>query len=119
MAWSTEETEEFTQWLTSLTRKEQLKVLAAVELLMEDGPLLGRPVVDTLKGSKYPNLKELRMTGTTLRAFFAFDLLRTAILLCGGDKGGANEHRFYERMIDLAERLYERHLEALALRESE
>jgi hypothetical protein len=117
MAWSMEETEEFTQWLGSLTRKEQLKVLAATELLAEEGPLLGRPVVDTLKGSKYANLKELRMTGTTLRAFFAFDPSRTALLLCGGDKGGSNEHRFYERMIEQAERLYERHLEAQSLGE--
>jgi hypothetical protein len=69
MPWSMEETEEFTQWFASLTRKEQLKVVAATELLMEEGPRLGRPVVDTLKGAKYPNLKELRMTGTTLRAF--------------------------------------------------
>ena len=115
MAWSVAETEEFKQWFASLTRKEQLKVLAAVELLVEEGPLLGRPVVDTLKGSKYPNLKELRMTGTALRAFFAFDPSRVAILLCGGNKGGANEPRFYERMIELAETLYERHLEAQSL----
>jgi len=42
---------------------------------------------------------------------FAFDPRRTAILLIGGDKTG--DGRFYERMIPLADRLYDEHLETL------
>jgi hypothetical protein len=36
------------------------RVTAAVELLEQGGPALGRPLVDTLKGSRHPNMKELR-----------------------------------------------------------
>jgi hypothetical protein len=58
-------------------------------------------------------MKELRTQhqGRPLRTFFAFDPRRCAILLIGGDKSG--DKRFYERMIPLADRLYDEHLEAL------
>ncbi|MFE9847184.1 type II toxin-antitoxin system RelE/ParE family toxin [Streptomyces sp. NPDC005576] len=42
----------------------------------EEGPVLGRPLVDTIKGSVLPNLKELRpgSAGTTeVRLVFVFD----------------------------------------------
>ena len=57
-------------------------------------------------------MKELRPAGGFLRIFFAFDPRRTAILLIGGDK----RHRwseFYERMIPLADDLYDEHLRTL------
>ncbi len=58
-------------------------------------------------------MKELRTQcrGRPLRTFFAFDPRRTAILLIGGDKTG--DDRFYERMIPLAEQLYDNYLEEL------
>ena len=37
--------------------------------------------------------------------FYAFDPRRSAILLIGGDKTG--DDRFYERMIPIADQLYE------------
>ena len=49
--------------------------------------------------------------GRPLRTFFAFDPRRSAILLIGGDKTG--DARFYERMIPLADGLYETHLDEL------
>jgi hypothetical protein len=77
------------------------------------GPHLGRPHVDTLQGSRHPNLKELRTQhqGRPLRTLFAFDPRRCAILLIGGDKAG--DERFYDRMLPLADRLYDAHLDAL------
>ncbi len=39
--------------------------------------------------------------GRPLRAFFAFDPLRQAIVVCIGDKGG--KKRFYKEMLDIAE----------------
>jgi hypothetical protein len=42
---------------------------------------------------------------------FAFDPRRIAILLIGGEKTG--DDRFYERMVPLADRLYDEHLETL------
>lgn len=80
---------------------------------MNNGPNLGRPHVDTVKGSKHGNMKELRSQcqGRPLRTFFAFDPRRSAILLIGGEKTGAK--RFYVEMIPLADRLYDEHLQGL------
>ena len=63
-----------------------------------------RPHVDSLKGTgKVKNLKELRVQhkGRPYRVFFAFDPLRQAVMLCGGDKT-CNKH-FYETMNPIAE----------------
>ncbi len=111
--WAVEYTDEFEQWWNSLDAYEQRSVDASVELLREAGPRLGRPHADTLHGSKHSNMKELRTQheGRPLRTLFAFDPRRSAILLIGGDKTG--DDRFYERMIPLADRLYDEHLETL------
>lgn len=84
----------------------------AVAKLQERGPALPRPLADTLEGSRYPHLKELRPLGSTIRILFAFDPRRTAILLLGGDKSGQWQE-WYEEMIPEAERLYEIYLEEL------
>lgn len=94
-----------------LTDQEQRKVVASVEALQELGPSAGRPLADTVEGSKHPNMKELRIT-QTMRVFFAFDPERTAILLVGGDKAGKTK-RFYKKMIPVADRIYDRHLRKL------
>lgn len=56
-------------------------------------------------------MKELRVT-QTMRIFFAFDPLRVAILLIGGDKAGKTK-RFYKRMIPVADSIYQQHLQTL------
>ena len=111
--WEVEYTDEFGQWWDSLDEDEQESVAASVELLRRLGPHLPRPHADTLAASKHSNMKELRTQhrGRPLRTLFAFDPRRSAILLIGGDKTG--DSRFYERMIPLADRLYEEYLEAL------
>lgn len=43
--------------------------------------------------------------------FYAFDPRRAAILLIGGDKTG--DKRFYKRVIPVADRLYDEHVEEL------
>lgn len=48
-------------WFQSLPNDDLLKIYAALELLSTEGPQLGRPFVDTIQGSKHPNLKELRV----------------------------------------------------------
>jgi hypothetical protein len=87
----------------------QDELLAHVRLLSEFGPTLGRPAVDTLKGSKIANLKELRFAADAgvWRVAFAFDGNRVAVLLAAGDKSGKRggaETRFYKALIALAER---------------
>ena len=111
--WEVEFTDEFRTWWNTLNEGEQKSVALGVELLMSEGPFLGRPYVDTLKGSRHPNMKELRSQhqGEPLRTFFAFDPRRCAILLIGGNKGG--DDRFYERMVPVADQLYDEYLEEL------
>lgn len=113
--WPTATTDEFDSWFASLGDEEQVEIAAKVELLKLLGPQLKRPHADTLNGSRFPNMKELRArtAGTVLRIAFAFDPLRKAILLVGGDKAGVSEKRFYQQLIDKADTLYKNHLEKI------
>jgi transcriptional regulator with XRE-family HTH domain len=80
-----------------------------VEALEERGRALGRPFVDTIKGSRHPNMKELRSRGETIRVLFAFDPCRSAILLIGGDRWD-RWSEWYAEMIPMADRLLRRAL---------
>ena len=96
-------------------------MLAHALLLRTYGPALGRPTVDTLKGSQYANMKELRFTwfGEVWRVAFAFDPERQAVLLVGGDKAGANQKRFYQRLIRTADERSRTYLAELAMARQE
>ncbi len=111
--WEVEYTDEFERWWLSLEPNDRTSVEASVMLLESRGPALPRPHVDTVHGSRHANMKELRTqsAGRPLRVFFAFDPRRCAILLIGGDKTG--DDRFYERMVPLADDLYDRYLKEL------
>ena len=111
--WTVITTDLFNEWLVQQYESTQEKVLAALVALQQQGPSLGRPLVDTVYDSKFTNMKELRVQhrGKPLRAFFAFDPLRQAIVLCIGDKGG--KKRFYKEMLDIADQQYEIHLSTL------
>ncbi|MBK5956691.1 addiction module toxin RelE [Rhodoplanes elegans] len=90
----------------------QDELLAQADALRRLGPSLGRPRVDTLKGSKHANLKELRFDagGGVWRVAFAFDPERQAILLVAGDKSGTSEKRFYKQLIAKADARFSDHL---------
>ncbi len=108
--WEVEFTDRFETWWNSMSVDEQLHLAASVELLEEYGPGLGRPAVDTIASSRHANMKELR-AGTT-RTLFAFDPLRNAILLLGGDKSG-KWNDWYKTAVPDADDLYDAHLETL------
>lgn len=106
-------------WLLELSEDDYDLILAALELLAERGPMLGRPLVDTVKGSRYKNMKELRPGSTgrsELRILFAFDPTRRAILLVAGDKAG-NWKRWYTQNIPLADGRFDEHLMNLKRRD--
>ena len=92
-----------------------VEILALSRLLQEFGPQLGRPRVDTLKGSRHANMKELRVSAADgeWRVAFAFDPKRKAILLVAGDKSGVSEKRFYRRLIAKADERFYAHLNRL------
>lgn len=103
------------EWLTSLDGGSREQVVAAVELLEEHGPHLGRPVVDSVVGSRHKTMKELRprFSGRSeLRLLFAFDPERSAIILVAGDKAGA-WRRWYRQSIPKADDLFDEHLRTL------
>lgn len=106
-------TDYFINWLDGLSLAEKESVLHLIKVLQAKGHQLNRPYADTIKGSKLKNLKELRIQheGRPYRAFFVFDPLRQAIVLCGGDKTG--DKRFYDKMIPIAERVYSEYLATL------
>jgi len=110
--WRVSTTKEFDEWFADLDDDGRVEVIAKVELLKLLGPALKRPHADTLKGSKHPNMKELRAdtAHSVVRIAFAFDPDRVGILLVAGDKSGASQKRFYRQLIAKADALYDKHL---------
>jgi hypothetical protein len=102
-----------------LPRAVRIELVASLAPLREFGPALGRPDVDTLNGSHYANMKELRFRadGGVWRVAFAFDPQRNAVLLVAGDKSGVSEKTFYKRLIGKADKRYREHLETLESKE--
>ena len=115
--WMVTTTMEFDLWFDSdLSDEQREEIAAAVNLLKLFGPALKRPHADTLKGSRFPNMKELRAktNRSQLRVAFAFDTERKAILLTGGDKSGVGQKAFYAQLIDRADRLFAAHLAGIS-----
>jgi hypothetical protein len=88
MNWRVEFHYAFSKEVEALPRPVQVQLSAHINLLRLHGPALGRPHADTLKGSRYANMKELRFdsAGGTWRIAYAFDPERKAVLLVAGDK---------------------------------
>lgn len=75
MTWIVEFEDDFEQEFDLLPSSVQDELLAQAKVIEYFGPAAGRPRVDTLKGSSYPNMKELRFdaNGGVWRVAFAFD----------------------------------------------
>ena len=98
-------------WADDLPQSDKEALLAAKRVLESEGPTLGRPLVDTVVGSRHSNMKELRpgSTGRTeIRLLFAFDLEREAILLIGGDKSD-DWSGWYDKNIPIADGRFDEH----------
>lgn len=115
MQWTVIFHDEFEPEFDELPTAVQNELYAEAGFVEEFGPETGRPHADTLKGSDYANMKELRFEAADgeWRVAFAFDPKRRAILLIAGDKTGVSEKKFYKRLIAKADARYERHLERL------
>lgn len=118
--WSVEY-EYIAAWLDNQDDKTVAGIFAALELLEQQGPTLGRPLVDTITGAQVNNLKELRPASprsTEVRILFVFDPKHKAIMLLGGDKskgknGRAKWSGWYKEAVPQAEEIYRRHLNGL------
>ena len=112
MRWTVRFHEDFDEEFAGLPEAVQDELLAQSKVLEQFGPTLGRPHVDTLRGSRHANMKELRF-GTkdgVWRVAFAFDPKREAIVLVAGDKSGQGEQRFYRQLIRTADKRFDGHL---------
>jgi hypothetical protein len=110
VSWVVEIADEFAPEFDALHEDVQTEILAMSLLLQRFGPQLGRPRVDTLKGSAHSNMKELRFSAAGGEWRVAFDPRRRAILLVAGDKSGVSEKRFYRQLIRKADERLDAHL---------
>lgn len=105
-------------WFDKQDEQTLRHVKAALDMLSEQGPNLGRPLVDRIKGSRIHNLKELRIVAEgrgEYRILFVFDPDRRAVLLVAGDKSRGKNNSliwfgWYRRAVALAERRYAEYL---------
>lgn len=114
MKWIVELHDDFLKEFEELSEEVQDSIYERSELLAFFGAGLGRPYADTLKGSLYQNMKELRLgvENGVWRVAFAFDPKRKAILLIAGDKKGKDQKLFYKKLIKIADRRFKDHLDS-------
>jgi hypothetical protein len=114
MAWTVDYHDAYWDELMAEPDAVQNAVFRLADVLEEIGPQLGRPRCDSLKGSKFSNMKELRFSlpDGEWRIAFAFDPGRRAILLVGGSKSGTSQARFYRQLIRVADERFRDHLES-------
>ena len=106
------DTELIYDWLMEVDEGTYDQIIAALEILADQAPGLGRPLVDSIVGSRHKNMKELRPGSSgrsEVRILFAFDPKRRAILLLAGDKQGTWA-RWYRRNVPIADDRYDEHL---------
>ena len=115
MPWVVLEHPSFARERREFPRDVSDKLDEAILALSVAGPRLGRPLVDTLKGSRHANMKELRFSEAkgVWRFAFAFDHNRDAVILVGAEKQGVSQHRFYKTFIRVADQRFEEWLEAI------
>lgn len=114
-------------WIDALDDATLKGVVSALLALEFDGPSLGRPLVDHVKGSALHNLKELRPPSSgrsEVRILFVFDTARRAIMLLAGDKAGflaagPRWNRWYRKAVPEAERRYLQYLRTQKERDDE
>jgi hypothetical protein len=101
-------TPEAGEWFKGLSHKEQHRMAAAFGRLEREGPNARRPLVGTIKNSRYHNMKELRSNTTNERALLIFGKDRRGVVLLGGNKTG-KWNQWYAEHIPFAEKIYDRH----------
>ena len=116
MDWTVRFGDEFEDEFDAMPEAVQTELLARATVLKQFGPSLGRPTVDTLNGSDFNNMKELRFNAGrgVWRVAFVFDPTRTAILLVAGDKRGVDQGHFYRHLVNTADERYLRHLNRIS-----
>lgn len=99
--------DEFRDWYEGLTQAEQESIGAVVGMLEELGIALGFPYSSGISGSRFPEMRELRIQHT-VPGSLCLRSNRQAVLLVGGSKAGKD--RWYERAVKRADNLFEKYI---------
>jgi hypothetical protein len=113
--WAVVATEEFEEWMMSLTDKQRDALEDRIQMLRVRGPALTRPTVGHITNSRHKNMKELRCTsGGHLRALFMFMPNQEGVMLFGGSKSGEQGdpkwNDWYRHAIPIADDLADREM---------
>ena len=111
-SWDIQLSHQVLDWLESEPVSIRERVDVVLSVLAAHGPNLGRPLVDSVSGSRIRNLKELRVLSSrdhAIRILFCFTPARIALLLVAGDKSN-NWSSWYQEAIQEAEEIYERYV---------
>jgi hypothetical protein len=124
LPWETEEAKEFDDWFDLLDEDDKIQVIAAKDYLAEHGPAAKMPVSYPIKRPNACGMKELRPGSkgrSELRALYAFDHRRKAILLLGGDKAEVpgDWDAWYDRNVPIADRRFSEHVKEVKRKEAE
>jgi len=113
VTWEVEFHRDFLLEFLTLSEDLQDEIAALAEKMRMIGPMMRRPATDTLDGSRFSNMKELRFEADNgvWRLAYAFDPNRKAILLVLGNKAGVSQRRFYKSLIRKADERFAEHLE--------
>ena len=106
-------TDEFNRWWDTLTEPERNALRSKVNRLAFFGDRLTSPHSKRIRVRGQQEMHELRAQsdGRPLRALYAFDPRRTAVVLLGGDKTG--DPGFYHRNVPRAYDLLDAHIARL------
>jgi hypothetical protein len=100
-------TDQFLSWFNELNSEDKDKTKRILTHCYEYSFNLGRPLIDTLNGSRFPNMKEIRVGSSygqsgKIRVLFAMDTNRMANVLIGFIKHSND----YSEQIALADSLF-------------
>lgn len=113
MKWTVVFYEEFEAEFDHLPAEVQDDLYAEVGFIEMFGPETGRPHVDTLKGSSFPNMKEFRGDGRRVACSFRLRPKTPGDLPDRRGQDGWQSEKFYKRLIAIADARYGRHLSRL------
>jgi hypothetical protein len=109
-SWEIQMSEQVANFLEAQPVEVQERIDMVLQVLSAEGPSLGRPLADSIVGSRIKNLKELRISSSrdsAIRILYCFTNSRIALLLVAGDKSG-QWSTWYQEAINRAEETYER-----------
>ena len=98
----------FNEWFDDIKREDRSKIRNILRHCHENNFLLGRPTIDTINDSDYPNMKEIRAGNPhgqrgKIRILFAMDTNRRPAILVGFIKHGDD----YSTHIQIADDLFQ------------